>query len=114
MSGSRFESALPGAARHGRDEFVEVFGSELDDPFLFGAHVSSHQELGYFESVVEALFRLLALREALREVTVFRLLAVLTCFITHKGHQTLLGILLFYEVFAGFPLDLPAHEESCS
>src|SRR6266436_2003836 len=63
-------SSLPQALSHQRNIGIETFGSELDCSLLLGTHISRHQQLSYFKSIVKTLFRLLAIEKALNKIAI--------------------------------------------
>src|SRR2546428_11258608 len=65
----------PRPLRHGRDECLQPSGGELQRLSLLGAHVGRHQELHYFDAVVEGQLGRLTLQEGAHEVAVPRPLA---------------------------------------
>jgi hypothetical protein len=62
--------AIPQSLRDCRHEGLDSLRPEVDRALLLGAHVSSHQKLCYFETVVEIFFRLPAVEKALNEIAV--------------------------------------------
>src|SRR6266566_3091114 len=61
---------FPQALSHERNIGIEAFRPELDCAFLLCTHVSCHQQLCYFETVVKTLFRLFTIKKALNKITV--------------------------------------------
>ena len=61
---------LPQPARHEPYVGFEAIGAERDRAFLFGAHVGSHEKLGYFQAIVKILIGLLSIEKALNEVAI--------------------------------------------
>src|SRR5262249_36797720 len=103
-------SRFPGSSRDRRNETLNSFRIERDRAFLFGAFVCGHEQLCDFQAVVTAHFRLFAVQETIDEVSILGLVTVLVCFAGDDGHQSLLGVLLFDQVFAGRALDAAAQE----
>src|SRR5712691_2106454 len=105
------QSWLPGPLCDCGYKGLDARSGEIDRLALLGAHVRRHQDLHYPQSVIECQPRSLLLEEALYEVAVLRLVAVGRGLAGHDRHLPDLGVLLFDEILACFPLHLTAEKE---
>src|SRR5215471_10060818 len=102
---------LPCAAGYRRYKRIKILRRKVNYSPLFGTHVGGHQQLAHFETVIKVLFRLPAFQKTANEVPVFSLITVCRFLVVDYRHHTLLGVLLFYKVFAGLAGDVSTEKE---
>src|SRR5215831_19324224 len=104
-------SRLPRTARNLGNKIIKPLRFEFDRTILFGAHICRHEELRDLEPVVKVFFRLSSFEEAIYEIPVLALIAIIGRLVRNNRHKALLSVLLLDQILSGFACHPPAEEE---